>query len=171
MRAIIITGKLATDREVWYPIYRLEEEGAQVSIAVRNKETVLGVVGEKIVPTMDIPDPMANGYDLLILPGGARAMEYLRQDTQVLAFIRHFHDSGGVIGSICHAAQLLISAGLATGRRISGYYSIRDDIVNAGGTYVDEPCVIDGRIITSAHYKHLGPWMAGVLKVAREHKL
>lgn len=161
MKAVIVTGKFATDSEVIYPYYRLQEGGYDVDVAVRGKETVLGTPGWKIVPTTDIP--VGATYDLLVLPGGAKAMEYMRQDLGILTFIRHMHDSGKVVASICHAAQLLISAGLVRGRHISGYYSIRDDIVNAGGTYVDEPAVVDNRIVTTAHYKHLGPWMAAAL--------
>ena len=59
---------------------------------------------------------------------------------------------------------MLISAKVVSGRRISGYYSIKDDIINAGATYVDEPAVIDKNIITTAHYKHLGPWMKATLQ-------
>ena|SRR3990172_5639051 len=166
MKAIIITGKYAQDREVYYPLYRLQEDGASVDIAVRGNETVFGVIGEKIIPTMDIPDVLQAQHNLVILPGGARAMEYLRQDERLLNALRGFHKwGGGVIGSICHGTQLLISAGLVRGRRISGYYSIKDDINNAGGTYVDAPFVTDGRIVTSPHYKHLGPWMGEVLSL------
>ncbi len=170
MRAIILTGKYATDSEYVYAYYRLQEAGYSVDVAVRGKETVLGIIGEKIVPTRDIPpnEEPGNGYDLLILPGGAKAMEYLRQDKEVIGYIKSFHNCGGVIGSICHAAQLLISAGLVRGRRISGYYSIKDDITNAGGTFVDAPAVVDGRIITSPHYRYLGMWMKEVLRVSNE---
>mgnify|MGYP001598667336 FL=1 len=167
MRAVIITGKYVTDCEYVYAFHRLKEEGYEVDIAVRGKETVLGIIGEKIVPTHDIPDLDVRDYRILILPGGAKAMEYIRQDEGVIGFIQHFHMRGGVIGAICHASQLLITAGLVKGRRISGYYSIKDDINNAGGTYIDAPFVIDGNIITSPHYRHLGIWMKVVLGVAR----
>ena len=82
-------------------------------------------------------------------------------------FIADFHASGKVIGSICHAGQLLISAKLVKGRKISGYYSIKDDINNAGGTYVDAPYVTDDRIVSCPHYKHLGPWMKEVIDQAK----
>lgn len=166
MRALILTGKYATDSEYVYALYRLKEAGYEVDVATRGKETVLGIIGEKIVPTSDIPRASDIGiWDLLILPGGAKAMEYLRQDQDALKFIAAHHKDGGIIGSICHAAQLLISAGLVKGRKISGYYSIKDDINNAGGTFVDAPAVVDGRIITSPHYKYLGEWMKAVLGV------
>jgi len=172
VKALILTGKLVQDHEFIYPYYRLQEAGYEVDVAVRGRETVLGAIGTKIVPTMDIPffikkDSGHLLWTLLILPGGAKAMEYIRQDEDVIALIAEFHNSGGVIGSICHAAQLLISARLVKGRRISGYYSIKDDINNAGGTYVDAPFVTDGRIVISPHYKHMGPWMKEVLRVAQ----
>lgn len=165
-KALIIAGKLVQDHEYIYPYYRLQEEGFEVDVAVRGKETVLGAIGVKIIPTKDIPELKVADYDVLVLPGGAKAMEYMRQDEELLKFIADFHASGKVIGSICHAGQLLISARLVKGRKISGYYSIKDDINNAGGTYVDAPYVTDSRIVTSPHYKHLGPWMKEVIAQA-----
>ena len=176
MKALIITGKYAQDIEVWYPKYRMEEEGWQVEIATPNKQEVLGVYGMKITPTCFIPpcEQLAakqRVYDVVILPGGARAMEYLRQDEQMLLYLYGYHGIGGVIGSICHGTQLLISAKLVQGKFITGYYSIRDDIVNAGGFYPagDAPFTTDGRIITSSHYKHLGPWMHECIRVVAEN--
>jgi len=163
-RAIIIAGKLIQDHEFIYPYYRLDEEEYEVDVAVRGKETVLGSIGVKVVPTKDYPELKVADYDLLVIPGGAKAMEYMRQDKEILNFISAFHASGRVIACICHGAQLLISAKLVKGRKIAGYYSIKDDIENAGGTYVDAPAVIDDRMITTAHYKYLGPWMKAALK-------
>lgn len=162
-KALIIAGKLIQDHEYIYPYYRLQEEGYEVDVAVRGKETVLASIGVKVVPTKDIPELKVGDYEVLILPGGAKAMEYMRQDQDILKFIADFHASGKVIGSICHGGQLLISAKLVKGRKISGYYSIKDDIINAGGTYVDAPYVIDDRIVSCPHYKHLGPWMKEVI--------
>jgi len=162
-KALIIAGRLVQDHEYIYPYYRLQEEGYEVDVAVRGKETVLASIGVKVIPTKDIPELKIEDYDVLVLPGGAKAMEYMRQDMDILKFIADFHASGRVIGSICHAGQLLISARLVKGRRISGYYSIKDDIINAGGDYVDAPYVIDDRIVSCPHYKHLGPWMKKVI--------
>ena len=171
-KALIIAGRHSTDCEFVYPYHRLKEEGYEVDVAVRGNQMVLSDLGGKIQPTMDIPTidhVKMHNFGLLILPGGAKAMEYMRRDKDILQAIAFFHNFGhGVIGCICHGTQLLISAGLVKGRRISGYYSIKDDIVNAGGEYADEPSVTDGKIVTTAHYKHLGPWMNQVLRVARE---
>ena len=169
-KALIIAGKLIQDHEYIYPYYRLQEEGYEVDVAVRGKETVLASIGVKVVPTKDIPDLQVSDYDVLVLPGGAKAMEYMRQDEAILKFIADFHASGRVIGSICHAGQLLISARLVKGRKISAYYSIKDDITNAGGTYVDAPFVTDDRIVSCPHYKHLGPWMKEVIARVKENR-
>ena len=169
-KALIIAGKQIQDHEYIYPYYRLQEDEYEVDVAVRGKETVLGSIGVKVIPTKDIPELKVGDYEVLVLPGGAKAMEYMRQDQDILKFIAAFHASGKVIGSICHAGQLLISAKLVKGRKIAGYYSIKDDINNAGGTYVDEPYVTDDRIVSTAHYKHLGPWMKEVIDQAKRSR-
>lgn len=161
MKAIIITGSLVQDHEFIYPYYRLQEEGYEVDVATRNKETVLGYFGTKIVPTKSISEIKVEDYDLLVLPGGVKAMEHMRQDMEVIRFIESFY--GKVIACICSGTQLLISAKIVRGKRISGYYAMKDDITNAGAIYVDAPAVVDSKIVTSPHYKHLGAWMKAVL--------
>ena len=166
--ALILTGNLVQDHEYIYPYYRVQEDGYNVDVAVRGKKQVNGIIGSKIIPTKDIPELKIEDYDLLILPGGAKSMEYMRQDKEILEFISDFNDSGKVIASICHAAQLLISAKVVDGRKISGYYSIKDDINNAGAIYTDEPAVVDGNIVSTAHYKDLGPWMKAALNLVEK---
>ena len=165
-KVLILTGNLVQDHEFIYPYYRVQEDGYKVDVAVRDKKQVNGIIGAKIIPTKDIPELKVEDYDLLILPGGAKAMEYMRQDTEILKFISDFNSSGKTIASICHAAQLLISSKIVKGRKISGYYSIKDDINNAGAVYTDEPAVVDGNIVTTAHYKDLGIWMKTALDLA-----
>lgn len=169
MRAVIVTGKLVQDHEYIYPYYRLSEAGYNVDVAVPGGEEVLGSVGVKILTTMDTTDLDPNNFDLLVLPGGAKCMEYLRQDLGVIKFIADFDDKGKTIASICHAAQLLISAKIVSGRRVAGYYSLKDDITNAGATYVDEPCVADNNLFTTAHYKDMGPWLAEAIEANKTH--
>ena len=166
--ALILTGNLVQDHEYIYPYYRVQEDGYNVEVAVRGKKQVNGIIGSKIIPTKDIPELKIEDYDLLILPGGAKSMEYMRQDKEIIQFISDFNDSGKVIASICHAAQLLISAKVVDGRKISGYYSIKDDINNAGAIYTDEPAVVDENIVSTAHYKDLGPWMKATLNLVSE---
>ena len=167
-RAIIVAGKFIQDPEYIYPYYRLQEAGFQTDVAVRNMETVFDVIGFKIVPTKDIAGLHIADYDLLVVPGGARAMEYMRQDAELIQFIKDFYDAGKVIAALCHGSQLLISAKVVKGKKISGYDSIKDDVENAGAIYIDAPAVVDGTIITSPHYKYLGDWMRETLTFFHE---
>ena len=96
-KAVILTGKFVQDPEYIYPYYRLQEAGFEVDTAIRNKETVFGVVGSKVVATKDIPEIKVADYDLLVIPGGARCMEYLRQDQDARNFIRAFYETGKTI--------------------------------------------------------------------------
>lgn len=167
MKALIVAAEGTTDEEFIYPFYRLKEAGLEVQVMIPGGGMCRGVAGVKIGPAsplemLEEPHPMED--DLLVLPGGVKAIEKLRQHRPLIRHIAAHHAEGRVIASICHGAQLLISAKLCSGRRISGYYSIRDDIENAGGTYVDEPAVVCDWIVTTAHYKHMGPWMAAALR-------
>ena len=165
--ALIITGKNVQDHEFIYPFYRLQESGFKVEVATDKMAEVTGQLGAaKVIPTLDIENLNPDQFHLLLLPGGAKCMEYIRQDQRVINFIKEFNSTGKIIGSICHAAQLLISAKIVKGRRISGYYSLKDDIENAGAIYTDEPVVVDKNIISTAHYKHMGPWMKEVCESA-----
>ena len=105
----------------------------------------------------------ANKYNLCVLPGGVKSMEQIRLIKNIINFINDFDNQKKIIACICSAAQLLISAKIVKNRNVSGYYSMKDDIINAGANYVDEPAVVDLNLITTAHYKDLGPWFKEVL--------
>ena len=90
-------------------------------------------------------------------------MEYLRQEERISKVINEFNNDNKIIGSICHGAQLLISANVVKGKKLSGYYSIKDDVNNAGAEYIDQPFVTDENIISSPHYKYLGNWMKEII--------
>jgi len=163
-RAIVVTGPGYQDHELLYPYYRLLEDEFQVDIFAASIGDIFGILGTKMVATKSFADLSLNDYDLLVLPGGVKSIEKVRLEPRVLSFIAQWHKSGKLISSICHGAQLLISAKIIKGKRISGYYSIKDDIENAGAIYVDEAFVTDGNIVSSPHYKHLGPWMKETLR-------
>ena len=168
-RAIIISGNLAQDHEFIYPYYRLLEEGFMIDVCLLEGKPVVGIAGTKIPPNKDqivkkIDEISVNDYQILVLPGGVKAMEKVRQDKKIINFISEFNKLKKVIACICSGAQLLISAKVVKGRKIAGYYSMKDDLVNAGAIYTDLPAVVDANIITTAHYKDMGPWMREVIK-------
>ena len=169
-RALIITGNLVQDHEYIYPYYRLKGENFEVITALKDAKSCLGILGttipsDKDAKIIDYEDMKAEDYDFLVLPGGAKCMEKLRQEPSVLEFIAEWVSQEKTLASICHAAQLLISSRVVEGKDISGYYSIKDDIINAGANYVDAPFVVSENIITCPHYKHLGQWMNEALRI------
>lgn len=169
-KGIIISGNLAQDHEFIYPYYRMLEEGIKVDVCLLEGKPVQGILGTTLPPNKDqvvkkIDEIKTEDYDILVLPGGVKAMEKVRQEQKIINFISDFNNQKKTIACICSGAQLLISAKVVKGRKIAGYYSMRDDLINAGANYTDEPAVIDENIITTAHYKDMGPWMKEALKV------
>jgi len=168
-KAIIISGNLAQDHEFIYPYYRLLEANFQVDVCMLEGKFVKGILGTTLPPNKDqiiktIDELNIEDYKILVLPGGVKAMEKVRQNKKIINFISKFNEEKKIIACICSGAQLLISAKVVKGRKIAGYYSMEDDIVNAGAIYTDESAVVDDNIITTAHYKDMGPWMREVLK-------
>ena len=168
-KAIIISGNLAQDHEFIYPYYRLLEADFEVDVCLLEGKPVKGILGTTLPPNKDqvvktIDQIKIDDYKILVLPGGVKAMEKVRQEQKIINFITKFNKQNKIIACICSGAQLLISAKVVKGRKIAGYYSMKDDLINAGAIYTDEPAVIDGNIITTAHYKDMGPWMREVLK-------
>ena len=173
-QALILTWSGFQDHELVYPYYRLLGDGFKVSVVAEKRDEqgrIYGILGLNMPCQVLIKDFIQNSRqwfencDLLVLPGGVKSLEKLRQEKAVKEFIAQWNDAGKMISSTCHGAQLLISAKITKGRKISGYYSLEDDINNSGATYVNEPVVIDGNIITSPHYDHMGAWMEETLKI------
>ena len=167
-RALIITWEGYQDHEVIYPFYRLQEDDFEVDIMAANEGEIHGILGTKMIATKSVQEINVEDYDLLIIPGGVKALEKVRQEERVLNFIRRWDEQKKIIGSICHGAQLLISSRIIGGRKISAYYSIKDDVINAGAEYIDAPFVIDRNIISCPHYKYMGKWMKEVISLFNE---
>lgn len=173
-KALMVTFSKFQDHEVIYPYYRLLEEGFEVDIMADQLGRIHGILGTYMECTKttnelhDNKNKFLNDYDLLVIPGGVKALEKLRQETQVLNFIKEWDNQGKIIACICHGAQMLISSNVTKGREISGYYSIKDDISNSGATYVDAPYVVSRNIVTSPHYKWMGQWMQAAFRLYTE---
>ena len=160
------------DHEFIYPFYRLLEEEISVDVCLLEGKPVKGYFGTAIPPNKNHPVKKINeievrDYNILVIPGGVKSMEKVRQNKDIIKFISEFDKKKKIIACICSGAQMLISAKVVKGRKISGYYSMRDDIENAGGIYEDLPAVVDKNIVTTAHYKDLGPWMKAALELLK----
>jgi len=171
--AIIITWSGFQDHEVVYPYYRLLGEGFKVNIIADQKDIkgrFYGILGLNMPCHVLINDfcknynEWMNDTDLMILPGGVKSLEKLRLEKLVLKFINEWNSQKKIISSTCHGAQLLISSKITKGKKISGYYSLEDDIINSGAEYIDAPFVKDDNIITSPHYDHMGIWMEETIR-------
>ena len=175
MKALIITWENFQDQELVYPFYRLKEETDDVEIMSNVKGKFFGIMGvnmtsHTLLNELEWPgvyQKYFNETDILVLPGGVKSLEKLRQEKNVLRFITDFAATGKVIASTCHGAQLMISAKIVQGKKISGYYSLEDDINNAGAIYTNAPVVVDGNIVSSPHYDHMGIWMKTAIDMVK----
>ena len=172
-KALIMTWEKYQDHEVIYPYYRLQESGYKVDIMANKTGMVFGILGtynECTISVFDLDNEeifnnYLKRYDLLIIPGGVKSLEKLRQQFSALKFIKEWDKAAKTIGSICHGGQMLISAEIINGRDVSGYYSIKDDLINAGGNFVDAEAVVSDNLICCPHYKWMGQWMAKVIEI------
>jgi protease I len=169
MKSLIITYDKFQDHEVVYPYYRLTEEG-EVDIMSHAIGRIYGILGTNMnsdYTTKELNENLLTEYDLLVLPGGVKAMEKLRQEKNVIEFISQWNAMGKVIACTCSGAQLLISAKVVKDRKISAYYAMEDDVTNAGAIYSPEPVVIDSNIVTSPHYDFMGPWLRTAIDMVK----
>jgi protease I len=161
-RIIIITGDKNQDLEFFYPYYRLTEEGYDVDVATPDGGAFEGKHGMGLENSKGISEVRPEDYALLYIPGG-KAPKSLRENDEIIRFVQEFAQSGKPIASICHGAQILITAGLVEGKQIAAWPEIRDEVEEAGATFVDEALVEDGQFITARMPGDLHRHLAGVL--------
>jgi protease I len=160
---LVMAADLFEDMELLYPVYRLREEGVNVTIAGLDEAPVTGKKGHGPVAVDTTLDRVtAAAFDALVIPGGY-APDKLRRSKTVLGLVEDFNAAAKPIAFICHAGWVPISAGIVKGRRATSVDAIRDDMVNAGVDWVDEPCVVDGNLISARVPADLGPWMKALL--------
>ena len=134
------------DLEYYVPLMRLQEEGATVLTAALELKPVHGKNGLKIEPDTKLDSLNAGELFALILPGGW-APDKLRRHSAVKDLVRDMDSRRKTIGIICHGGLIAISAGIMKGRRATGSLGIKDDILNAGGTWADEPAFREGNLV------------------------
>lgn len=151
LKALVLTADDVEDVELLCPMNRLLEAGVRVDVAAPRQGEVTGKHGYKIMANLSLDEtPSADvaGYAMLFLPGG-QAPATLREIPRALEIAQAFAANGLPIAAICHGPQILISAGLVRGRRMTCYKTVADELKAAGADYQDSPLVVDGNFITS----------------------
>ena len=166
-RVALLVEDLYQDQEVWYPYYRLTEAGVSVTIVGTGKPEYKSKHGYPISAQASAEAVSAGQFDGVIIPGGY-APDILRRDPAVVQLVREASRQGKVIGAICHAGWVLCSAGVLRGKTVTGFSAIKDDLVNAGATYVDREVVRDGNLITSRKPDDLPAFMRAILEALAE---
>lgn len=149
-RVAVLAADMYEDMELWYPYYRLKEAGAEVFLVGPGfgANEVKSKHGYPAILDMRAKKAQSSGFDAVVIPGGY-APDLLRRCSTTLEFVRGMAMDGRVVAAICHAGWVLISADVVKGRRLTSFFSIKDDLVNAGAEWVDAEVVVDGNIITS----------------------
>ena len=166
-RVALLVEDLYQDQEVWYPYYRLMEAGVDVTVVGTGKPEYKSKHGYPIAAQASAEAVSAGQFDGLIIPGGY-APDILRRDPAVLQLVREADRQGRLIGAICHAGWVPCSAGVLRGRTATCFSAIKDDLTNAGATYVDREVVRDGNLITSRKPDDLPAFMRAILEALAE---
>lgn len=146
--AAVFVEDLYQEMEVWVPAYRLREAGLKTVFVGTGKPEYKSKLGYPVKADVDVKDVKASEVDVLVVPGGF-APDYLRRHEAVSRLVRDVDRAGKPIGAICHALWVLCSAGILKGRRVTSFFAIKDDVVNAGADWVDEEVVVDRNLVTS----------------------
>ncbi len=136
------------DLEFWYPYYRMKEEGAEVVTIGVEATDYKGKHGVPAKADLAIGKVKPENFAALVIPGGY-APDHMRRSPQMVAFLRSMHAQGKPVAAICHAGWMLASADIIRGRKVTSFYSIKDDMLHAGAEWLDQEVVEDAKIITS----------------------
>jgi len=157
--------------EVWYPVLRLQEEGINVVIiGTGRKKSYFSKHGLEIEQDMSAAEANANKLDSIVISGGY-APDILRRYESIAQLVKAIFDSGKSVAVTCHGLWVTISAGILKGKRVSSFSAIKDDVVNAGATYVDQEVVQDGNLITSRMQEDLPAFMKAIIQSLKTQKV
>jgi len=166
-RIAILAEDLYEDLELWYPYYRLVEEGAEVKIIGPEIKNYQSKHGYPIQAEFAADKVKADDFDGVVVPGGF-APDRLRRYPAVLNLVRGVFRKGGVVASICHGAWVLISAGIMKGKQATCVSAIKDDLINAGATYLDQEVIVDGNLVTSRTPQDLPAYLPAIITALKK---
>ncbi len=163
-RVAVLVEQQYQEMEVWYPVYRLREAGCQVVlVGPEAGATYSSKLGYPAKSDKAAKDVKAGDFDGIVVPGGF-APDFIRRSEPMLKLVRDMAEQGKVLGAICHGPWVLCSTTALRGKKATCFFAIKDDVVNAGGKYVDEECVVDGNLITSRKPDDLPAFVVAVMK-------
>jgi len=154
--------------EVWYPYLRLRENGIQTVFVGTGKKEYKSKEGYPAEQELSIKDAKVADFDAVIVPGGY-APDILRRYVEVNKFVGEMFKQGKPVAAICHAGWVLVSAGILKGKKVTGFYAIKDDLANAGAKFLDQEVVVDGNLITSRNPYDLPAFCREIIKQLNRH--
>jgi len=151
--------------EFWYPYYRLKEAGAEVVVVGSGrKKSFTGKPATEVKADVAADSVSAADFDGVVVPGGY-APDMMRRYPAMVKLVAEAVNSGKMVASICHAGWMLCSAKVLEGRKVTSYFAIKDDMIHAGGDWVDEPVVVDGKLVTSRTPDDLPVFLPAIIEV------
>ena len=154
------------EMEVWYPVYRLKDAGFNVVLvgpeAGKTYPSKLGYPAKSDVAAKDVT---ASQFAAVVIPGGF-CPDYIRRSEAMLKLVRDMHEAKKPVAAICHGPWVLCSTQALKGRKATCFHAIKDDVINAGATYVNEEVVVDGHVITSRTPDDLPAFVRAILKAS-----
>ena len=145
----ILVDQMYQEMEVWYPLYRLREAGAEVvTVAAKAGETYTSKLGYPCKAELGYDAVRAEDFDGVIAPGGF-APDFIRRHPKAIDFVKQVAAQGKLAAAICHGPWILCSADVLRGKKATSFIAIKDDVVNAGALWEDAEVVVDGNIVTS----------------------
>lgn len=147
-RVAVLAERMYEELELWYPLLRFREEGAETAVVAPRADEYASKLGYPVRAELRAAEARPEDFDAVIVPGG-HCPDYLRRDPDVVAFVRGMAQRGSIVGAICHGGSLLCSADVLRGRHATSHPAIRDDLRNAGALWEDAEVVADGPLVTS----------------------
>jgi protease I len=169
-RAAILVEQMYQEMEVWYPIYRLREAGCKVTVVGPEAgQTYPSKLGYPVKSDKAAKDVSADDFDLVVIPGGY-APDHIRRHDAMIRLVSAMAEQNKVVAAICHGPWVLCSTQALKGRKATCFFAVKDDVINAGGKYVDAEVIRDGNIITSRKPDDLPAFMQTILQALKELK-
>jgi protease I len=164
-RIALLVDNMYQEMEVWYPLYRLREAGAEVvTIGAEAGKTYTSKLGYPVKADKSYDEAKASDFDGVVVPGGY-APDYIRRYPKAIQLVKEIDGAGKLVAAICHGPWVLCSTGTLKGRRATSFFAIKDDVVNAGARWEDAEVIVDTNLVTSRKPDDLPAFCQACLEV------